>query len=160
MSFNSVFPAKISSCPFLRHDGKQWEVEEQPHPVLTSTFRWTWGVSLTLRQLYFKERKLISTERQAVWTPAPDWMFGKRELAHTGTRTPDRPSRSLVVISNEIRRLPPPQHLLRNYGLYALLIQDLQSGSNMTGTDFLNHNFKPFLNNNFKLFLNHNFKLF
>jgi hypothetical protein len=65
-----------------------------------------------------QRRTSMSTEQQAGWTPASDWTFRRREIAHIGARTLNRLSQSLVVISNEIRRL---SHLLRLGNVFTVI---------------------------------------
>ena len=51
------------------------------------------GGYVTPRPLYVRERDPVPIVQEAGWAPGPVWM-GAENLAHTGTRWPDRPTRS------------------------------------------------------------------
>ena len=55
--------------------------------------RWGWGVSVTPRPLFTPGKDQVPIVQEAGWAPGPDWT-GAENLALTGIRSPDRPSRS------------------------------------------------------------------
>ena len=64
----------------------------QLHSILTLKF--------TPRPLYLRERTAVPTELENGWVPAPVWTLKKTgtSLASAGIRTPDSPTRSLVIL--------------------------------------------------------------
>ena len=55
-------------------------------------------VNATLRSLYPRERNSAPTVQEAGWAPEPVWT-GAENLALTGIRSPERPTRSETILS-------------------------------------------------------------
>jgi hypothetical protein len=79
--------------PFYRPRRPLGSVEVYLYSVLDLGTRRGWGVSVTPRPLSTPGKDPIPTVQEAVWAPGPFWT-GAENLAPTGIRSPDRPSRS------------------------------------------------------------------
>ena len=81
-------------------------VEVQPYSFFILAARWgEWSTPLTGR--FTPEKDPVPIVQEAGWAPGPVWT-GAENLAYTGIRSPDRPTRS-----ESLYRLsyPGPQHV-------------------------------------------------
>jgi hypothetical protein len=62
-------------------------------PFLDHGTRSGWGVSVTPRPLFTPGKDSVPIVQEAGWVPGPVWT-GAKNLAPTGIRSPDRPTRS------------------------------------------------------------------
>ena len=74
-------------------------------PFLDHGTRRGWGVSVTPRPLFTPGKDPVPIVQEAGWAPGPVWT-GAENLAPTGIRSPDRPTRS-----QSLYRLSYPAHL-------------------------------------------------
>jgi len=65
--------------------------------VLDQGTRREWGVIVTPRPLFTHGKDPVRIAQEAMWAPGPVWT-GAENLAPTGIRSPDRPTRSPVAI--------------------------------------------------------------
>ena len=66
-----------------------------------------WGVSITPRPLFISGKDSVPIVQEAGWAPGPGWT-GAENLALTGIRSPDRPSRSRSLYRLRPGRSLPP----------------------------------------------------
>ena len=71
---------------------------------MTNGTRRGWGVSVTPRPLFTPWKVPVPIAQEAGWAPRPVWT-GAENLAPTGIRSPDRPSRSQSLWQPFIVRL-------------------------------------------------------
>ena len=68
---------------------------------LTSALVGVWVVKAKPRLLYPRERDPVPIVQEAGWAAGPVWT-GAENLAPTGIRSPDRPSRKRIAIPTEL----------------------------------------------------------
>jgi hypothetical protein len=69
--------------------------------------RWSWVVNCTLRSLYARKVTSVPIGMETRWSPEPIWVLRSKEksLSAAGIRTPDRPTRSLVITTTTLSQL-------------------------------------------------------